>query len=86
MNQIRTLGVAKSRKCQNCNRIIKRTKVERNNLAQVMFANSRGLWALEHCDYCGWLEKVYPASINGVACTVEEAQLVFNAMREVRND
>ena len=47
---------------------------ERKNLADCMISNSKGLWALLHCGYCGYVDVIYPIRINGEECTPEECE------------
>lgn len=82
MNKIRSLGIKKSWQCPMCKRTNTRTNTQRKNLAECMITNCVGLWALETCGHCAYTITVYPVSINGVACTAEEAQLVHKAMWE----
>jgi hypothetical protein len=47
-----------------------------------MIANCKGIWCLEHCGHCGYVNTVYPTAINGVACTREECKQLFEEIRQ----
>lgn len=81
-DRIETLGIPKSHKCPNCRKTTTLSYDERNNLAECILANGAGLWALLHCDYCGWVDEFYPTAINGVPATKEECEALFAEMKK----
>jgi hypothetical protein len=81
-NNIKTIGIPKVFKCPNCHRKNYRTKEQRHNMAECIIANSAGLWCLEECSYCWWVAKIYPSAINGIPCTHEECDRLFEEMKQ----
>lgn len=73
-DNIMTLGIPKRHKCPHCGKTESLNISERQNIADCMISNCKGLWALLHCGHCGYVDTIYPIRINGKECTPEECE------------
>jgi hypothetical protein len=83
---IKSLGIPKSRRCPHCEKMIYRSVGERHNMADCMLANCKGLWCLEHCGHCGWVAKIYPTTINHIPCTQDECEKLFEEIKQYEEE
>ncbi len=78
---IRSLGIERDAECPHCGKSWRRTIEERRNMADCMTSNHAGLWVLDGCPYCGWLNKIYPVRINNIPCTPEECDRLSKELK-----
>ena len=74
---VKALGIPREHKCSRCKKITYSNAEQRNNMAECMVHNCAGIWCLVQCRHCGYVDQMYPTSINGIECTEEECKKLF---------